>query len=271
MKKLFILKIGGSVITNKESIEHTVREGILREIFTKIAAVQKGHGMQLIIVHGAGGHVHHLAHQYGLRGGTQGNLEKEAGALHTQKAVEKLHEEIIEIGNTCGLPLQSVPTHDVLSQTDRKIRVCDIQRIQKALDENNIPVMYGDMVSDTTLGMSICSGDAVTAHLCTLLPVQRIFFATDVNGVYTNDPHTHKNAQLVEEFTFSEIDKSVTLTESHNTDTTGGLQGKIEECTELFNTASHLEEIHIFNGLHSANYHHMLLDEKFPHSCIIKK
>ena len=117
--------------------------------------------------------------------------------------------------------------------------------------------------------MSICSGDAVTAHLATLLPVTHIFFATDVDGIYTADPHTNPDATLVEHLTFAKMESMITLTESHNADTTGGLQGKMKECTQLFNTSPTLEEIHVFNGLTETNYRHILTDVSFPHTRIL--
>lgn len=270
MKKLCVLKIGGSVATYKESPIHTVREDVLPDIFTTLAILQKKQDIQLILIHGAGGHVHHLAHTFDLTTGTQGNPVKTAGALETQAAVTHLHNEIIKIGVTCGLSLQSIPTHSVITQTDRKIHVCSTQQIKNVLGENGIPVLYGDMVVDTTLGMSVCSGDAVAAYLCTVLPVTHMFFATDVDGIYTHDPHTDSTATLVEWFSFSDSKRNVFLTQSHNKDTTGGLQGKMKECSTLFDTSSTLKELHIFNGLHSENYRKVLCDEVFPHSHILK-
>jgi isopentenyl phosphate kinase len=126
------------------------------------------------------------------------------------------------------------------------------------------------MVNDETLGMSICSGDAVSARLSTLLPVTHMLFATDVDGIYTSDPHIDPEAHLVKELTFTEIEKTILLTESHNKDTTGGLQGKMKECTTLFNTSMFLEEIHVFNGLDSKNYHSALKNNEFPHTRIHK-
>lgn len=268
MKKLFILKIGGSVATYKDNIENTVRKDLLQEVFAVLAGVYAKSDFGLIIVHGAGGHVHHLAHEYKLKGGTKGDTKKEAGAIHTQETVEQLHREIMKIGTASTLPLQSFLTHDVITQDNQKINSCDTQDIQEALSNNQIPVLYGDMVNDTTLGMSICSGDAVTSHLSTLLPVSHILFATDVDGIYTADPHTNPDAAVVESLALHNIENVVELTESHNKDTTGGLRGKIQACSTLFETSASLTEIHIFNGLHSKNYTNAFEDKSFVHTKI---
>jgi len=268
MKKLCILKIGGSVATYKENIKHTVREDLLKNIFTAIASVQNESDFSLLIVHGAGGHVHHLAHTHQLKTGTCNNPVKIAGALETQLAVTRLHTEIIKIGIEVGLQLVSIPTHTVLTQNANKIDFCDATRITETLSQHKIPVLYGDMVDDHTLGMSICSGDAITAHLTTLLPVTHIFFATDVDGVYTSDPHTDASATLVENLNFTDMETMTQLTESHNTDTTGGLRGKMDECKILFATCPTLEEIHIFNGLNEMNYSLALQNKQFPHTIV---
>jgi len=270
MKKLFILKIGGSVATYKENTDHTIRKDLLTGVFAEIAALHGNDNFDLIIVHGAGGHVHHLAHTHGLKTGTLDDSVKVAGALETQKAVSRLHNEIIKIGNGAGLELASIPTHGVITQTSGKIDSCDTKRITEALSENKIPVLHGDMVDDRTLRKSICSGDAVTAYLTTLLPVTHLFFATDVDGIFTTDPHTDPTAELVENLNFIEMDNIITLTESHNIDTTGGLQGKMNECTKLFVNSKELEEIHIFNGLEETNYHYALNSESFSHTRILK-
>lgn len=256
--------------TFKDNIDHTVREDTLREVFSTLTKLIQETPLHIIIVHGAGGHVHHLAHKYELRGGTQDDPQKEAGAIHTQNAVAMLHQEIIKIGNTSGLSLLSFPTHSVIKQANRKIIECNTKEIHTTLQSNQIPVLYGDMVNDVTLGMSICSGDAVAAHLSTLLPVTHMLFATDVNGIYTSDPHANPGAQLVEELTFEEMEKTIHLTESHNKDTTGGLQGKMKECAELFSTSKTLKEIHIFNGLNAGNYQNTLTNKEFPHTRIKK-
>lgn len=270
MEELLILKIGGSVVTHKDVSEYTVREDILRTLFAEIAlAKNQRPNMQIILIHGAGGHIHHLAHTYNLATGTQDNEQKKLGALVTHTAVLKLHAEIMKIGTDCSLPLLSIPTDSAVMQTNKHISNIDLQNIKTALEEDSIPVLYGDMVKDTELGMSICSGDAIAAYLSTQLPVRKILFATDVDGIYSDDPHLDTDATLVESITLSQID-TITLRGSHNTDTTGGLQGKITACVELFTHSNTLTEIHVFNGLVSSNYQKVLLAEGFAHSVILQ-
>lgn len=224
--------------------------------------------MNIIIVHGAGGHIHHLAHSYQLSSGTCGNKKKEAEARHTQEAVTKLHEEIIALGKEAGLPLYSIPTHTVLTQKDTDIEAFNLAHIHTAISNKQIPVLSGDIVTDSALGMSVCSGDTLVSHLTTLFPIAHILFASDVDGVYTKDPHTNPDAQLLPELTLSELEHKTCLSTSHNKDVTGGLQGKMQSCMNLFTTSNTLKEIHIFNGLQSNNLKKVLQEVPFPHTCI---
>lgn len=65
---LIILKIGGSVITEKGSISQA-REAEIERISHEIAAFKKDSDSQIILVHGAGSFGHPQAMKYGLNEG----------------------------------------------------------------------------------------------------------------------------------------------------------------------------------------------------------
>ena len=270
MEECIVLKIGGSVVTHKDVSTHTVREDVLRSVFAQIALVKKQKPqMQIILIHGAGGHIHHLAYMYNLRSGTGTDQNKIEGAQKTHEAVLRLHAEIMDIATTCAFPLYSVPTDTVITQTDKKISHCTVAPIKTALQKGLIPVLYGDMVIDTTLGMSICSGDTLASCFAKEFPITKLLFSTDVDGIYTDDPHITEAAELVENVSLTRMEEIV-LRGSHNTDTTDGLRGKVAACEELFQHSITLSEIHIFNGFEKENYRKVLLGEDFTHTCIKK-
>ena len=122
------------------------------------------------------------------------------------------------------------------------------------------------MVFDAALGMSICSGDAIAPYLAKKLSAQKIFFASDIDGIYTKDPYINKNAKLIMETTLGDISRDVQLSKSHNVDVTDGLLGKMGEFQTFWGTR--LKTVEIFNGLREKNYKKILLEEKFPHTVI---
>ena len=89
------------------------------------------------------------------------------------------------------------------------------------------PVLGGDIMVDTKMGYSVCSGDVIAAHLPSELNADRLIFATDVDGIYTKDPKKDKNAKLLREINLENMDKLARLTGSAFTDVTSGMAGKI--------------------------------------------
>ena len=70
-QKLTILKLGGSIVTYKKQgggLNKKVVQRLAQEIKTALGKKSR----QLILVHGAGGKAHALAHRYGLQNGALG-------------------------------------------------------------------------------------------------------------------------------------------------------------------------------------------------------
>ena len=52
-----------------------------------------------------------------------------------------------------------------------------------------IPLLHGDVVTDTHQGVAILSGDTIIHELCRHIPsLKRAVFLTDVDGVFDHDP-----------------------------------------------------------------------------------
>jgi isopentenyl phosphate kinase len=268
MKPLYILKIGGSVATYKNRLGVSVRKKLLQGIAQAIASAKKKKNFDLILIHGAGAAGHQLAHKYGLRDGVRNGEEKWKGAFESRLVNQRLNNAITEIFNSAGLRITPTHTASVIIQENKRIIDCNLRIIKEALSWDCIPLLYGEMVFDSKLGMSICSGDAIAPYLAKELDVKKIFFASDVDGIFDQDPHLYKNAILLEEINLANIKKASRLTGSHNTDVTGGLGGKIA-C--LNSNVKSLEAVEIFNGLLSENFKKAILEEKFPHTKIIIK
>ena len=266
------MKLGGSVITEKSRTDYNVRSNLLKEIFSDLKHTQDtGLTPAIILVHGAGGHIHHLAQKYKLRVGTKDDAIKHQNAVSVQETCARLNADITKIAVDAGLQIQTISTHSVIQNNDAQIQHCDVNAIEEVLHDNQTPILYGDMVPDLTLDLSICSGDAVVAHLVKTLGVRRALFASDIDGIFTEDPHTNPKAQLIEEVSLSDLaNVSVNISGSHNVDTTGGLKGKLDACSNLFDHNPSLEKIEIFNGLKPENFEKVFAGEPFPHTTVTK-
>lgn len=270
MKPLYILKIGGSVATYKNKPGASVRKKLLQEIAQAISQAKKKKAFDLILIHGAGAAGHQLAHKYRLKDGTVNSKEKWKGAFESRLANQELNNAITKIFNSLGLRVTPVHTASTIIQENKDIIDCNIRIIKETLRWDCIPLLYGEMVFDTKLGMSVCSGDAIAPYLAKRLAVKKIFFASDIDGIFDRDPHLNKNAVLLKETNLISIKKDAKLTDSHNVDVTGGLRGKIAKLNSA--KMKSLNVIEIFNGLGSENFKKVLLEEEFPHTKIsIKK
>lgn len=259
-------------MTHKDRLGASVRVALLEKIALLIGVAQARQDFDLILIHGAGAAGHQLAKQYQLSSGTLGDEQKFTGALLTCAANQRLNNTLFEIFASRGVRIFPVHTASTIIQKNKAIAYCDMHLIRAALQRNCWPMLYGEMVFDEELEMSICSGDAISAFLARELGAQKIFFASDIDGIFNKDPHLHKDAKLIKKTSLSELLNSadIKMTGSHNVDVTGGLCGKIKS----FNLGKEnsLQAVEIFNGLQEENYENIFLGKEFSHTIIeIKK
>ena len=271
MKPLYILKIGGSVATFKDEAGGSVRLELLEKIALAIKKIQAKKDFSLVLVHGAGSVGHNLARKHELDKGTNGDKKKLQNALFTCVANQEMDNMIAKIFLFNGIKAFPVHTASTIIQKNKKISYCNTEIIKQILEKDCVPVLYGEMVMDFDLEMSVCSGDAIVAYLAKHLGAQKIFFASDIDGVFDKDPYFNKDAKLIEKTKLSEIfnDDKIEITHSHNVDVTGGMLGKIRSLEAECGNA--LQTIEIFNGLKEENYEKIFSGKKFPHTTIKNK
>ena len=265
MQEILIIKFGGSIITDKSSHKLIVHSALLHDIAKDLYRyITENPLAQFIIIHGAGGPGHHLAHQFDLANGTNHDPIKIRAVCNTRLVNQKLNTAICDIFLENDIPVIPAHTGALITQENKKIITCNIPIIQSILESKCIPVLYGDMVHDTLLEYSVCSGDTSAAYLAQNLPVKKVFFATDVDGIFDKDPHTFQDAKLVPQISLQDVfsDATISIEKSHNTDVTGGLKGKLAAFQPFIDHSNILEEIVIFNGTNQNNYYDILSGSK---------
>ncbi|MCP6719330.1 MAG: isopentenyl phosphate kinase [Patescibacteria group bacterium] len=252
---LIILKIGGSIITHKDKRGPEVNFKNLRRIVNQLVGVKK----RLILIHGAGSFGHQIVKRTGINKGikkykdlvsfaeTQ-RLQNDLNSIITKKLIEK------------GLPAfpYQASSHTITAK-GRLVRM-DLEAIKGLLSLNMIPVLYGVPTYDTKQGCSILSGDQIASFLAERLKATKIIMASDVDGVFTDNPKKNKKAKQIKEINrknFEEIKK--TLGQSSSTDVTGGMLGKV---LELIKTAKKGIPAQIIDGVKKDNIKKALLGKK---------
>ncbi|MFH0952202.1 MAG: isopentenyl phosphate kinase [Patescibacteria group bacterium] len=257
-KTTLILKLGGSIVTRKDAKLVYIRRKLIHQVGGVLKRYLDQSSTQLILLHGAGGRGHRLAQQYGLSLGVRGNNKKRSGALLSQKVNQELNTIVVEILNRSGLATTAIYPPSIIRQKDGYLRRINLAPVRVALAQGLTPVLYGDMVPDDTLELSICSADASSAYLTKAFEAKRLLFATDVDGIFTDDPHRSEDARLIRSIDLeSLISGPIKLYPSHSRDVTAGMLGKIQTVAAILK-GSQTHEVVVFNGLKPARYGRLL-------------
>ena len=230
---MFILKIGGSILTNKDATESEVDIESLKRIAGEIKASLDNSFKELIIVHGAGSFGHPPAKEYkiGEKFDKSEYPQKRIGFCKTQNAVKKLNMLICEAFINEGVPVVAIPASSFMTAANKRITEGKLDAFKKYLNKGFIPVIYGDVVLDSELEICVISGDQLIQYLAMNLNPDCVVLGTDVDGVFNKNPKTHDDAIFFDRF--SSLEDLDTLEGTTNVDVTGGMVGKIKELLYL--------------------------------------
>lgn len=222
---MILIKLGGSVITDKSEYRRFNRECVSR-----LCREIKGSGEKAIIVHGAGSFGHVLAKKYRLNDGYKDDSQIPAVAQVCYD-VRELDSMIVKELNDAGLPAVSVPTGSCFTMRNRELIVKDDTVLKGFWEKGIIPVTFGDIVLDSELGFAVCSGDQLMERLTDMFRPSRVIFVSDVDGLFDKDPKTNSDARLIESVNKDTLDRiSTDITVD---DVTGGVRGKMESMLRL--------------------------------------
>jgi isopentenyl phosphate kinase len=220
-----ILKIGGSVITDKEG-ELAARTAVMNRLAEEI---QEAGVQNLIIVHGGGSFGHPLAQRYAIKEGFKEENQK-IGFSETHHVMTVLNGLFMDSLVWHSIPAVSITPSSCVMTENGRIKDFDDASLRALLRMGFLPVLYGDAVFDTKLGFTILSGDQLVAVLATKFDAKRIVMGVDVDGVYESDPGANKAARMLTHLTLRELRKLQNeLGKPTTRDVTGGMYGKISE------------------------------------------
>lgn len=238
---MIILKIGGSILTKKDSAKpevdfdnlNRIADEIKESIYAEEISTDLMDG--LVIVHGAGSFGHPPAKKYkiGEPFTKDQYLEKKIGFAEIQNEVKKLNSIICDSLIAHGVPCVSIPPSSVITTHNKRIYDFDLDLIKTYVHEGFIPVLYGDIVIDEKIKMAILSGDQILQYIAKVLKSDRIVLGTDVDGVYNKNPKTHSDAKHIDKV--SSLEDIESFESTTNVDVTGGMVGKVKELLELAN------------------------------------
>ena len=227
-RSLTFLKLGGSLITNKDQPETALVDQI-NDLLSQITTWRQANPSQrLLLGHGSGSFGHHAAAQYDTRQGVHNQMEGQ-GFQQVWYSARSLDQIILAQAQALSLPLIAFPPSASITADNRMIHTWNLQPLLQSFEMGLIPLVYGDVVSDLTLGGTILSTEDLFVHLAHFLHPDRILLAGRVEGVFADYP---VNQQLLPHLS-AYSDSSAFLRGSASQDVTGGMVTKVQAMQAL--------------------------------------
>ncbi|NYB52779.1 MAG: isopentenyl phosphate kinase family protein [Methanobacteriaceae archaeon] len=230
---MIILKLGGSVITQKDRDKPTLNPENLERISQEIS---QSNVKQLIIVHGAGSFGHPYARKFQIGSEIKDRKEfhrKIKGFTLTQNSVSKLNHHVCNYLLKYEVPAIALPPSSFMVSENKRIKKAKIGMVKKYLKMGMVPVLHGDVLldEDKSIQMAVVSGDQIITYLAENLKTDRIILGSDVDGIYNRDPKGHPEAQLLP--LVKSLEDLEFLEGARTVDVTGGMAGKLTELLRL--------------------------------------
>lgn len=255
---LIFLKLGGSLITDKDRPK-TARVDIINRLCGEIAAAkeEKPH-LNIILGHGSGSFGHASAKKNGTHGGVRSS-EEWIGFAEVWRDARELNQIVMSSLDEANLPAISFPPSAMVTTDHRKIITWDTQNIQSALQAGLLPVIMGDVIFDHGQGGTILSTEELFHYLALVIRPDRILYAGKDEGVWEDFPQCQKLISKITLQTFPQIQAAIQA--SASVDVTGGMLLKVQSMLHLVQQIPNLK-VQIFSGLEAGNVHKALTGEE---------
>ncbi len=251
---MFLLKLGGSLITDK-TCESAPRPDVIRRVAGEISAwwsAQDSHARLLLVGHGSGSFGHAAAQRYGTRAGVHG-AEGWWGFAEVSVIAARLNRIVADALHEAGLPVMSFCPSASARCRDGRLVYLDTTPIRTALDNGLLPLVMGDVAFDAVRGGTIVSTEEVFAYLVRELPVTHVLLAGETEGVYRRFPPAGESDEVIERITPQEWESlHMGVGSARGADVTGGMAAKVRDMLALV-TAHPTVTVRIFSGLVAGN------------------
>lgn len=197
---MILIKLGGSVITDKREYRRFNKEAVSR-----LCREIRESGKEVVVVHGAGSFGHVLAKKHALNDGYR-DPEQIPAVAQVCYDVRDLSSMVVAELNAAGIPSVSVPPGSCMVMDDRSLVMDRQEVILRFIGKGIVPVMFGDVVMDRALGFAILSGDQIMERLAEFIDFEKVIFVSDIDGLYDCDPKSNRDAALYETVTMETLE-----------------------------------------------------------------
>ncbi len=240
---LVFLKLGGSLITDKNK-PHTPRKEVINRLAAEIVSARRQNpALQWVLGHGSGSFGHVEGKKFATRSGVSAP-EQWLGFAQVWSAARSLNQIVVESLVQAGLPVIAFPPSCCIVASDARISAWELRPLRSALANGLSPLVYGDVVFDTVRGGTILSTEDLFSYLARLLKPERILLAGIEQGVWADFPAC---TCLIEQITPATYRQMTGIGDAIATDVTGGMAQKVKSMLDLVESIPGLQ-VSIFSG-----------------------
>ena len=174
---MILIKLGGSIITNKGKPQ-SARRKTIDNILKQIKKINE----PMILVHGGGSYGHYWSVKYGMH--TKPARYSLKGLSVVKNSMIELDKIILNSATKNKLNTYSLPPTDFMN--GNKPIKNKIQKIGEIAKSGLVPVTYGDALWYGQKKSYILSGDVIMTTIGKILKPRLSIFVLDVDGVYSD-------------------------------------------------------------------------------------
>ncbi len=265
MNELTFLKLGGSLITDKDTA-HTALLPQIDMLVEQILRYRKEHpSARLVLGHGSGSFGHQPAKKFNTRDGVRTEQEW-LGFAEVWDEARALNQIVIERFRLQKIPVISFPFSSAGVCDHQRILIWKTSQIKYALLHGMIPIIYGDVAFDESLGGTIVSTEELFDYLVQELHPKRVLLAGIESGVWKDFP---KRKTLITDLSWEDyVALKKKLSGSKSTDVTGGMASKVEIAFSMIKKEPGLK-IQIFSAKEPDALYKALIGEKSGTSLMV--
>lgn len=212
---MILIKLGGSIITNKEK-SLTARKSTIDKIAKSLRKLNE----VFVVVHGGGSFGHYWSVKYNMH--TRPARYSQHGVAIVKNSMVSLNKIILDSFLKNRLNPYCLPPTDFMAG-DRPV-IKKVKEIEKIAKSNLVPVTFGDALWYGKKKSYILSGDKIMTILAKTLRPRLSIFVLNVDGVFSD----LKTRNLIYEMKSQKPQVSKIAM-----DVTGGMRRKIEEATRI--------------------------------------
>lgn len=229
MKEVLLIKLGGSLITDK-SKPYTARKRVISRLAGEIKdAIFRNSKLNVILGNGSGSFGHTSAAKYGTANGYNSE-EGKRGFCLVQDDAAKINRICVEQFLKCGLNVIGVSPNNVMITEEKKLSKVNLFQIEEMVYKKIIPFVYGDCLLDTKIGSCIYSCDQVMGVISRKIDrskfkITKIISVGDFAGVLDENGQV---VTLIDGKVYEGLLKKGAIKGSDKTDVTGGMKAKLD-------------------------------------------